>query len=77
MLETYRAAIDKRIAAEEELQEQVSQQQTPEMQAKVTECKEAEQQLKALNEKLGQSVGPPGLFHTYGLFLCCFCVIYV
>ncbi len=54
MLETYRSAIEKRIAAEEELQEQVSQQQTPEMQAKVTECKEAEQQLKALNEKLGQ-----------------------
>ena len=53
MLETYRGAIERRISAEEELQEQVSAQNTPEMQAKVNECKEAEQQLKSIEERLG------------------------
>ena len=53
MLETYKASIEKRIDAEDELQEQVSAQNTPEMQAKVNECKEAEQQLKSIEERLG------------------------
>ena len=53
MMETYRAAIERRIAAEEELQEQVSAQNTPEMVAKVNECKEAERQLKSIEERLG------------------------
>ena len=53
MMETYRAAIERRVAAEEELQEQVSAQNTPEMVAKVNECKEAERQLKSIEERLG------------------------
>ena len=53
MLETYKSAVEKRIDAEEELQEQVSAQNTPEMQAKVNECSEAENQLKSIEERLG------------------------
>ncbi len=54
MLETYKAAVDRRINIEEELQEHMSVQNAPEMLAKVNECKEAEEQLKAIEERLGE-----------------------
>jgi hypothetical protein len=53
LLQNYRQAFSKRSQAEEELQEQAKTQDTPEMKAKHKECQEAEEQLRAIEGRLG------------------------
>ena len=52
-LQNYRSAMEKLHKTKDELQELVNNLRTPEMQAKYQECKEAEEQLKETEKKLG------------------------
>ena len=54
LLQNYRAAMEKRLGAMEDLQEQVNAQKDPDMQAKLRECQEAEEQLRDIELKLGE-----------------------
>ena len=54
-LQSYKTVLLKRQSAQEELQEQVNHQKTPEMQAKLRECQEAEEQLDDIEKRLGES----------------------
>lgn len=53
-LQNYRAAIIKRQEAEVDLNLQLKGQMTPEMKAKRRECKEAEEELKKIETRLGE-----------------------
>ena len=54
LLESFKAAMEKRLTAEEELAQQRQNQDTAEMKAKYKECREAEGQLRDIEERLGE-----------------------
>ena len=60
MIQNFKAALQRTQIAKDELQEQALQMKDPEMQNKHRECREAEQQLKDIQYKLGRSI----IFYT-------------
>jgi transposase len=71
LLQNYRTAIIKRQEAEVDLNLQLKGQMTPEMKTKRRECKEAEEELKKIETRLGECIELQLVYNGFFFKLVC------